>query len=324
MDGTRSVGGPAPDIPPGITRLLRIGEILAGREWPELPALRVILTVPTSRFAGLALALGATRATAPCSSACGHAQLDTIPRLAACYFDRHLQDLEARLDSAGVHIGQSTFTQHFDSVHRLPCGFPERDPLPRNTNSHSDAEIKDLAGAFAEEEYVAGFRRSAMSAHPVLYVGDYTELQRDIYVASQTPSLSKLHPLGNLAPGKDYPSWFRHPVIAVTSAPDLRHHSWLFAVRPRLVVGCGYRSLLKLKAGIWDTVPHVALLSRRSPSSVNAVRAIQEMRWRRVSRAAIDDELGTALQPGDGLEIGCFCAPDGKLGVSQEEADDEW
>lgn len=325
VGGARSAEVVAPAIPAGLQRLLQIGEILAGREWPELLSLRVVMTVPTTRLAGLALALGATRAIAPCDAGCGHTQLDGVRRLAACYVDRHLQDREAWCDSAGIHVGQSTFTRHIESVHRLPNGFPERDRVPRNINSRSQIEIEDLASALGEDMAVAGFQRSSIGAHPVIYFGGYGELRQDIKVASRTPPLAGLHPVGRLAPGENYDSWFRHPTIVVRDAPLPGHHPWLSEVRPRLVVRCGHRALLKPMAGIWDAVPHVVLLSRRSPSSVEAVEAIRGMSWRPVSSAMLDDKLAVALRPGVGLEIGCFCEPTGRLALTQEEAeDDEW
>lgn len=319
---TGPIKGVTLGLPPGLRRLMHIGKLFASREWSEFPELRIVVTIPTTRLAGLAVTLGATKAVTPCGPNCGHAQFDATPRRAACYWDRHLEDREAWRDDAGIHVGTSTFTKYFDSVHRLPNGFPERNRLPRNTDSHSQAEIKDLARVFGEEPAIAGFRRSAMGAHPVLYIGNGTELRRDIDVASVTAPLDRLHFLGCVAPGEDYDSWFRHPTIVAHEPPYPSRYPWLADVRPRLIIRCGQGALLKPMAGIWDAVPHVVLLSRRSPSSLDAVEAIRAMSWRRISSVMLGKEFKAALMPGEGLEIGCFCEPVGRLMLSED--DDEW
>lgn len=311
-------------LPSGIRRLIRLGNVLAARQWPESQSLRIVVTVPTMRLAGLAVSLGATEAEFLHGPQCQHAQLDGTPRLSACYWNRHLQDREAWRDCRGVHVGTSTFTQHLDSVHRLPEGFPARERVPRNANSRSETEIADLALAYGEEPAIAGFRRSTMGAHPVLYMGNFSELRADIDAAMEAP-LQALHVLGRLAPGEGYDSWFRHPVIVVHKAPVPGLHPWLDQVMPRLLVRCGQASLLQPMAGLWDAVPHVVLLSRRAPSTFDAIGAIAEMGWRPLDHDRVPASLREAVRPGEGLEVACFSEPPGRIAVLDEEADDdEW
>jgi hypothetical protein len=236
-----------------------------------------------------------------------------------------LQDHEAWRDLRGIHVGTSTFTQQLDSIHRLPEGFPARDRVPRNTNSRSETEIADLALAYGEEPAIAGFRRSTMGAHPVLYMGEATELWADIDAAATEGPLQAFHVLGRLAPGESYDSWFRHPLVVVHKTPVPGLHPWLDQVRPRLVVRCGQASLLQPMAGLWDAVPHVLLLSRRAPSTFDAIGAIAEMGWRPLGHDGVPASLRDAVRPGQGLEVSCFSEPPGRIAVLDEEADDdEW
>lgn len=315
----------AETLPRGLRRLIRIGNVLAARQWPESRRLRIVVTVPTARLAGLAVSLGAIKAEAACEPQCLHAQLDETPRLSACYWDRHLQDHEAWRDHRGIHVGTSTFTQQLDSIHRLPDGFPARDRVPRNTSSRSEGEIADLALAYREEPAIAGLRRSAMGVHPVLYVGNAGELRADIDAAAKAQPLQAFHVLGNLAPGENYDSWFRHPVIVMHKTPVPGLHPWLDQVRPRLVVRCGQASLLQPMAGLWDAVPHVVLLSRRAPSTLDAIAAISAMGWRPLDRDSVPTCLRGVVRPGHGLEVSCFSEPPGCIAVLDEEVDDdEW
>lgn len=321
-DFRRALG--ASPLPSGLRRLIRLGNILAARQWQESQCLRVVVTVPTTRLAGVAVCLGATKAEVICGPQCQHTQLDAVPRLSACYWNRHLQDHDAWRDGQGVHVGTSTFTEHLDAIHRLPEGFPARNRVPRNTNSRNEREIADLAIAYGEEPAIAGLRRSAMGAHPALYVGNFEELRADIDAAMRPP-LQTLHVLGRLAPGKDYDNWFRHPVIVVHKTPVPGIHPWLHEVLPRLIVRCGLASLLQPMTGLWDAVPHVVLLSRRAPSTFDAIGAIAEMGWKPLGRDRVPALLRQAARPGDGLEVACFCEPPGRTAVHDVEAgDDEW
>lgn len=309
-------------LPVGLQRLIKLGNILAARQWPESQYLRIVVTVPTTRLAGLAVSLGASAAEAAHGSQCQHGKLDGIPRLSACYWNRRLQDCEAWRDSRGVHVFTSTFPAHLDSIHRLPEGFPSRRPLPRNANSLSEREIADLALAYGEDPGIAGLRRSAMGAHPVLYMGNSSELWADIN-AAMGPPLHDLHALGHLAPGEGYDSWFRHPVIVVHKTPVPGQYPWLDQVMPRLVVRSGQNSLLQPMAGLWNSVPHVALLSRRSPSTVDAIGAITAMGWKPLDPDRVPASLHQDLRPGDGLEIACFSEPPGRIALHDEEGDDD-
>ena len=324
LDGFGVVSVPS-QLPLGLRRLIRLGNVLAAWQLPENERLRIVVTVPTTRLAGLAVSLGATEAVVSCGPECHHAQLDSTPRLAACYWDRHLQDLEAWRDNQGVHVGTSTFTKHMDSIHRLPEDFPARNRLPRNLNSRSETEIADLALVYDEEPAIAGFRRSAMGAHPVLYMGNADELSADIEAASMTQPLQAFHVLGRLAPGNGYESWFRHPMIVVHKAPVPGRYPWLNQVMPRLLVRCGQISLFQPMAGLWDAVPHVILLSRRAPSTLDAIWAIAEMGWRPLDHKRVPAFLREAVRPGQGLEIACYSEPPGRMAVGEEDADDdEW
>lgn len=323
-NGVGDPEGELAPLPTGLRRLIRIGKVLAEREWPGQLALRVIVTVPTTRLAGIAVALGSSMAKPVCDVTCLHTQFDATPRLAACYLDRYLQDRLAWADAVGVHVGNSTFTNNIESVHRLPDGFPnERNRVPRNVNSHSEEEIQDLAAAYHEAPLMAGLRRSKIGAHPVLCIGNMAEVRNDLSLARSVPQLAALHPVGRLAPGEHYESWFRHPMLVVARPPLPGQHPWLGDVRPRLVVRVGEAAALFPMHGLWPTVPHVILLSRRSPSSLDAVEAIREMSWQAVNPDLHD--LGTVLRPGDGLEVGCFTEPGSWAPRPDEDLEeDEW
>ena len=314
-----------PSLPNGLRRLMRMGQVLASsRQCHEHPSLRVVVTVPTDRLAGIAVLLGASAAEPHCDSSCVHTQLDETKRLAACYWDRHLQDRIAYADGAGVHVATSIFPKSTGSVHRLPDGFPaDRSRVPRNSNSQSGEEIEDLANAFGEDRYFAGLRRSRMSAHPVLYIGDMAKVREDLDLAGTIPKLAALHPLGRLAPGEHYESWFRHPTLVVKQPPLTSQRVWLTDVRPRLIVRVGQAAVLTPLQGLWPEVPHVILLSRRLPSSVDAIEAIRAMGWKPIHSEL--DDLRATLRPGDGLEISCLIEPGASAPVSADDfEEDEW
>jgi hypothetical protein len=149
------------------------------------------------------------------------------------------------------------------------------------------------------------------------------EVQEDLKLARNVPALANLHPLGRLAPGEHYESWFRHPMLVVKRPPLPGQHEWLGDVRPRLVVRVGQAALLAPMQGLWPVVPHVILLSRRSPSSVDAMDAVRAMGWKPASSR--QSQLADVLRPGDGLEIECFTEPGNWIIRSADEIEeDEW
>lgn len=311
-------------LPRGLRRLMRIGQVFSAGLRHDMPYLRIIVTVPTIRLAGMAVALGASVAKPHCDADCVHTQLDHKKRMAACYWDRHLQDREAWVDTNGVHVGTSTFTKDNGSVHRLPDGFPiDRNRVPRNSNSRFEEEIRDLAMAKNETPAKAGLIRSREGAHPVLCIGNFADIETDLDLARTIPGLANLHPLGRLAPGEHYESWFRHPLLVTKKAPRFDQRIWLSDVRPRLVLRLGQNALLTPMQGLWPEVPHVILLSRRASSSVSAIESVVTMGWKAIYPVA--DSLERTLRPGDGLEIGSFLEPGNQRYDSVNDTGDyEW
>lgn len=303
---------------------MRIGQVFSAGLRHDMPYLRIIVTVPTIRLAGMAVALGASVAKPHCDADCVHTQLDHKKRMAACYWDRHLQDREAWVDTNGVHVGTSTFTKDNGSVHRLPDGFPiDRNRVPRNSNSRFEEEIRDLAMAKNETPAKAGLIRSREGAHPVLCIGNFADIETDLDLARTIPGLANLHPLGRLAPGEHYESWFRHPLLVTKKAPRFDQRIWLSDVRPRLVLRLGQNALLTPMQGLWPEVPHVILLSRRASSSVSAIESVVTMGWKAIYPVA--DSLERTLRPGDGLEIGSFLEPGNQRYDSVNDTGDyEW
>jgi hypothetical protein len=279
---------------------MKVGSELAKENASRQEGLRLVVSVPTEHFASFSVVLGAVGALAECNnSLCEHRRLDGIQRRVSCYFDKHIQDKEAWRDTQGqIRVGQSIFTKWEFSINRLPDGFPERRRIPRSQQSKFQAELIDLAAAFGETLALAGIRRSATSAHPVLVLGRYSDLVKDIELARSKRALNGRHALGLIAPGRGLDKWFQHPVIVVDNIRESLDASWLDSVRPRLIVRVGRAGVSRDVGLRWPGTPHVVVLSRRSPSSIDAVETIRAMGWKRIRDIDQPPPLAISKPPG--------------------------
>lgn len=312
-------------LPKPLQWLFDEGFDLAQRQSPRQNGLRLVVSVPTERLAALSVILGAASSKPECNdSICEHHHLDETPRRVSCYFDRHLQDTEAWRDSEGhVHIGQSTFTKFEFAINRLPSEFPERTRVPRTLQSRFEAELDDLAALFGDDRATSGIRRSANSTHPILVLGRLSDLEKDIKLASSMRAFHGRHLKGILAPGHGLDKWFRHPVIVADNSPQSLNQPWLDSVRPRLVVRVGRMGVTQPLGNRWPDTPQIVVLSRRVPSSIDAVEIIRAMGWRSLGDS---ERSGTpALNPISGLIEAEWFIEDTSADMPMKDwGDNEW
>jgi len=133
------------------------------------------------------------------------------------------------------------------------------------------------------------------------------------------------HPLGRCGAGELKSGWFRHPALLAgpPAPPDDEHNSWVKDVRPRLVITVGRAACLTRCRGLWPMVPEILLLSRRDPSSVDAVDSITGEGW---SPLCPDSEQAKeSLSPGSGIEVGCWAEDHAPMPVyDQEDEEPAW
>jgi hypothetical protein len=245
----------------------------------------------------------------------------------SCYVDRHIQDAEAWRDLDGhIHVGQqSIFTKFNIAINRLPDNFPERRRVPRTSLSKFDAELEDLSAAFhGEDRATTGIRRSAMSTHPVLVIGRISELENDIKLATSIGAFKRRHPRGVIAPGHGLDKWFQHPAIVVEKTAQALNQLWLDSVRPRLVVRVGRMGLIQPLANKWPNTPEVVVLSRRAPSSVDAIEIIRAMSWKAVTHLEKWPEILAPRSLGSSIEAEWFIEDVSSTEQITDWHEDDW
>ena len=298
------------EFPAGLARLRLLARVLTSATTPD--SLRVIVTCPTARFAAVAATLGALESNPDCGG-CLHGKLTDRVRASAYLGGRFADTMILHAGPVELDFGGERLTRNRDSVHRLPAAFPERrdhrlDPLLR----------EQLVSYYNCLPAAVGFRHSARCAHPVLVVGEPSAVRDDIAV------LAALHPGEYLAARLDHGNlsdgWYRHPVLVAGRLPRSEAASWLNEVRPRLVVFAGSAGWAASWRGRWPSVPHLLLLSRRSPAAVETATSIAAASWPVPTIGALD-LVHPVPEPGAGLEIGIRCEPFQVPGEGDEE---EW
>lgn len=264
------------------------------------PNLRVVVTVPTLRLAGVWAALGSTLSPAQCHD-CEHAKLERGAQVAH-WASGWLKD--SRLDAASddeLRFDGIRLRGNRDSVHRLPADFPER----RDTRLPDDVR-PELAQALGCAESVVGQRLSAACAHPVVVAGEPGTFRADVDLLSAAST--SLHARGRLLAGARLQDWFRYPVLLMGAIPDRDDVPWAAALRPRLVVITGSAGWVASSRRNWPDVPVLVLLSRRSPAAADAAASLKERGW--APPAVVPAALDPLLRPTKGMEVLCVTEPE--------------
>jgi hypothetical protein len=305
------IAGP-PVLPRALEHLMGLARALASPTGAQ-DGLRTWVTVPTSRLAIGASILGALSATTRCDG-CFHADLHAGDRVAV-YVDSKFQDTElseitreGQFRYAGVRIPCQRA-----SVYRLPVEFP----ADRHAGLLSAEDKLLLADAYQCVPDLAGHRHLHASGHPVLVVGHPERTRDDL--RAWTPLAAQRSQVRRAA-ATDIDDWYRSAVLTTGTSPTLTRRPWLTQVRPRLVITTTTSAALAPTP--WPDVPVLALLSRRSPSSVHAADLAHQMRTTPVT---VDGRLGLALRPGHGLEIFAAYVPcDLPMPVDDDDLEEQW
>lgn len=290
---------PATGYPAGLLHLRRLAEQLTIAGPSVGQNLRVVVTVPTLRLAGVAAALGSALAPVECRD-CEHAKLERGVRVAGWVSGRLTDSPLVAVSDDEVMFGGIRLRGNRDSVHRLPAEFPERrDTLLADDDRHKVAE------ALGCPEAVVGQRLSAASAHPVVIAGEPSTFRADVNLLSEAST--SLHLRGRLFAGAHLRDWFRYPVLLMGAIPDRGDMPWVATLRPRLVIITGTAGWLPSSRRNWPDVPMIVLLSRRSPAAANAAALLRASGW--PAPAALPATLRPLLQPTAGLAVLCLTEP---------------
>jgi len=281
-------------LPAGLRRLRALATALTAAQ-PDLERdLRVVVTVPTLRLAGVVAALGSVLTPVDCTG-CTHTDLTPGARVAYVESGRFTDATLTAVSDREISFGGFRLVKHFDAVHRLPDGFPDSRVAARMPDDTRAA----VAAALGCSPDVAAHRHSARCTHPVVVAGEPGAFADDL-AALDTAGLA-LHLRGRLDAGRRLDDWFRHPVLAMSTIPDLTDVPWAAALRPRLVILTGSAGWAASCRRIWPQVPVLALLSRRSPAAVETAGLIATSGW--PAPEAFPASLAPLLQPAAGLEI---------------------
>lgn len=287
-------------LPAGLLHLHRLAEQLtvtgpeAGRN------LRVVVTVPTLRLAGVAAALGSALAPVECRD-CEHSNLEPGVRVAGCISGRFSDSELVAVDDDEVAFAGVRLRGNRDSVNRLPEGFPQRPDkrLP-------DDVRQQVVEALGCVEGVDGKRLSAAAAHPVVVAGEPGRFRTDVDLLSAANTV--LRPQGRLVAGAHLTDWFRYPVLLMGAIPDVDDVPWAATLRPRLVIITGSVGWVTSSRRNWPDVPVLVLLSRRRPAAVDAAALLKAAGW--AAPVSVPAALAELLRPTAGLEIVCLTEPE--------------
>jgi len=115
-----SGAAPLDTLPAGLRRLQELGFSLACPLPSHERHLRVIVTVPTLRMAGVAAAFGAALADVACRD-CDHQNLIVGKRVAGFVSGKFVDGTLSDIDVGGLRFAGITLTENRDSVHNLPA-----------------------------------------------------------------------------------------------------------------------------------------------------------------------------------------------------------
>ncbi|MBS4729852.1 hypothetical protein MSM1_16365 [Mycobacterium sp. SM1] len=290
---------PVGSLPAGLRHLCRLAEQLtivgpgAGRN------LRVVVTIPTLRLAGVAATLGSALAPVECRD-CEHAKLAPGVRVAGWVSGRLTDSQLVAVSDNELMFGGIRLRGNRDSVHRLPTGFPQRP----DTRLLDDVR-QELAEALGCAEGVVGQRLSAAAAHPVVVAGRPGTFRADVDLLSAAST--SLHLQGRLFAGTDLHDWYRYLVLLMGAIPDREDVPWVATLRPRLVIITGTAGWLASSRRNWPDVPMLVLFSRRSPAAADAAALLKASGW--AAPAALPAALRPLLQPTAGLGVLCLTEP---------------
>lgn len=280
-------------LPAGLLHLHRLAYALT-RLGAEVPRnLRVVVTVPTLRLAGVAAALGSALAESPCRD-CPHSQLQQGAPVTGWASGKFIDSVLTEITDDMLKFGGIGLRGNRDTVHRLPDGFPER----RDWRLPGDVR-DDVAAALGCTQAVAGQRLSASAAHPVIVAGEPGAFRAD--VDELAAASTALHLRGRLHAGSHLSDWFRHPVLLMASVPGPEQAPWAKELRPRLLVITGSAGWVDSSRRNWPDVPVLVMFSRRSPAACDAAARVCASGWSPPD--TISQSLVPLLQPAAGVEV---------------------
>lgn len=255
--------------------------------------LRVVVTVPSSRLAGVVAALGAAVAAVPCRD-CFHTRLEPGARITGWVSGKFVDACLTEMTDDLLRFGGIGLRGNRDTVHRLPDGFPARQEwrLP-------DELRTEVAAALGCAEGVAGQHLSASAAHPVVVAGMPSAFREDVDTLAAASVGLHLH--GRVHAGGHLHDWFRHPVLLMSSIPEPEEVPWATDLRPRLVVVTGAAGWVSSSRRNWPDVPVLVLLSRRSPAACEVASLIGASGW--AAPESLPATLTQLLHPASGLEV---------------------
>lgn len=292
---------PSEAMPAGLLRLRDLAQRLVATSGQAERNIRIVVTVPTLRLAGVAAVLGALLADYSCHD-CEHQQLEPGVRVAGWVSGRFKDASLARLGNDELMFGGITLRGNRETVHRLPEGFPER------ADTRLPHELRaDIAASLGCTPSVAGQRHSARCAHPVVMVGEPGAFRADVTCMAEAETGPSIR--GQLESGIGLCGWYRHPVLLMGTVPDAGEVPWAAKLRPRLVVLSGSAGWVGSSRHLWPDVPILVLLSRRSASACETAALISASGW--PAAQAVPAALAGVLQPKHhGLEIMSVVEPD--------------
>lgn len=291
----------AAGLPAGLLHLRRLAHELTRLRAGAPRNLRVVVTVPTLRIAGVAAALGSALAESPCHE-CAHTQLEPGAPVTGWASGKFIDSVLTEITDDMLRFGGIGLRGNRDSVHRLPDGFPER----REWRLPDDVRA-DVAAALGCSEGVAGQRLSASAAHPVIVAGEPGAFRTDVDELAAASVGLQLR--GRLHAGSHLHDWFRHPVLLMGAVPDPGQAPWAKELRPRLLVITGSAGWVGSSRRNWPDVPVLVLLSRRSPAACDAAALLCASGWSPPD--TVPHGLVPLLRPAPGVEVLCRVEPDG-------------
>jgi hypothetical protein len=247
--------------------LRHVGQLGAVR--PICPPLRLLLSLPTGRFAAAAVAAGAVAGLASHRST---EPLD-LPRatdlgarvsafVTGAYRDTRLDDV--RPGEATV-MGGTTMTTYADTIRVLPADLEERPDRKLKTDS-------PILTAWATAG-VAGVNpprlHARCSAAPVVVIGQQSTLAADLSALEAVwPQCGAF-----LDVGVGIARWFRHPVLVCDvrlNPPD-----WLASVRESLVVCDGAAAWRSQLRRALPYAGHILVTDRRSRACAELIEEVR-------------------------------------------------
>lgn len=203
------------------------------------------------------------------------------------YEDAVLLDVRDGVPRLRYSGGEVRLEKYGDVVRPLPSSFE-----PRTSRRALSDEITAAWRTVERFEANAGRIHARVSATPVLVIGSFDGLQADLEVLQGVFPLPKSF----CDASSSVDAWFRHPVLVAGPQTEIR--SWFPDVSPSLVVAVGAAAWnSKLRRQFWNA-PHLLLLDRRSPTSLEIASDLE---------SSVQEMSSLDLERPKGVEAVRFC-----------------